>query len=331
MSNINWGNLFNNFANNFNQSMQNSVIRSANPLATNAEANTLAQNNTQQTQSLFSNSTQQLAQTTVELAQLNQQQTLNMLKELLSMPKQFEQFIQQLVTTTSKSSSEIAFLLLSSTLNMSQLSTLLQNSSKDAMAKLYQMMAKYSQVGVDIKGSQLSEISKLISFVMASSASDTQALKSTMLMYLPWLPLTDPEAFKLEIGKHLEESASASEDSITILIATENYGNVKTDIFKTGEDGIRIDMTSSQTFPIKDFSVLIKEISKQYNININISNTQKETFNKEKVKQSQTKVSMHTSPGVNPFLLLVSNSVIKIIHGIDEKANLIEARKEKLE
>ena len=332
MSNINWGNLFNNFANGLNQGVQNFAMQRTNSLSTPSEANSLTQNNTSQTESLFNNTTQQLAQTTAELAQLNQQQTINMLKELLNMPKQFEQFIQQLVTTNSTSSAQIAFLLLSSTLNMSQLSSLLQNSSKEAMTKLYQLVAQYNQLGVGMKDSQLSEISKLISFVMASSTSDSQALKSTMLMYLPWLPLTDPDAFKLEIGsKQNEESGAFSDDNIVILISTENYGNVKIDIFKTGEDGIRIDFASAQVFPVKDFDTLIKELSKKYNININMNFTKKEALNKDKTKQSQTKISMHTSPGVNPFLLLVSNSVIKIVHEIDQKQNLIEARKEKLE
>ena len=40
---------------------------------------------------------------------------------------------------------------------------------------------------------------------------------------------------------------------------------------------------------------------------------------------------MNTSPGVNPFLLLISNAVIKNVHIIDVKENLKEQRKEKLD
>lgn len=329
MSNINWGNLFNNFSNGFNTGVQNFGVNNANPLNVEHEVYTPFQNT--QESSPLPLAAQQMAQTAAELAQLNQQQTVNMLKELLQMPKNFEQLVQQLAANNAKTPGETALLLLASTLNMSQLSSLLQNSSKEAMAKLYQMVAQYNQLGVSMKNEQLGEISKLISFVMASSSSDVQTLKATLLMYLPWLPLTDPEAFKLEMAKKEEEQAGSSDDSITILIATENYGNVKADIFKTGEDGIKIEFTSSTTFPQKDFDIAMKEISKKYSININISFTQKEVFNKKKNEKTQTQVSMRTSPGVNPFLLLISNSVIKNIHTIDEKENLREARKEKLQ
>ena len=39
---------------------------------------------------------------------------------------------------------------------------------------------------------------------------------------------------------------------------------------------------------------------------------------------------MNTSPGVNPFLLLISNALIKNVHIIDDKENLKEKRKEKI-
>ena len=330
MSNINWNNLFNTFSNGMNNGIQNLGARNVNPMGAENESYVPFKEAQPQPQQLFPAATEQLAQTAAELAKMNQQQAEKMLKELLNMPRNFEQLVQQLAANTAKSPAETALLLLASTLNMSQLASMLQNSSKEAMTNLYQMVAQYNQIGVSIKNEQLGEISKLISFVMASSTSDVQTLKTTLLMYLPWLPLTDPEAFKLEMAKKEAEENGAGDDSITILIATENYGNVKTDIFKTEEDGIRIDFISSQTFPQKDFDLAMKEISKKYSININISFTKKEAFNKDKNEKTKTQVSMHTSPGVNPFLLLVSNSVIKNIHQIDEKENLRAARKEML-
>ena len=62
------------------------------------------------------------------------------------------------------------------------------------------MIAKYNQAGLNIKGEQLNDLAKLISIVSSATGSEVQALKTTMLMYLPWLPLTDPNAFKLEVG-----------------------------------------------------------------------------------------------------------------------------------
>ena len=185
---------------------------------------------------LLPNYIAQLSQTSTELADLNQQQTVKMLKELLQMPKNFEQFLTQLTTQNMPQGQQqqvvqTALLLLASHMNMQQLSSLLQNSSKEAMTNLYQMLAQYNQLGMSFKDEQLGQLSKLISFIAASSSSDVQSLRSTMLMYLPWLPLTDPNAFKLDIGKSGADDGGASNDSVTVLIATENYGNIFLQIF----------------------------------------------------------------------------------------------------
>ena len=279
----------------------------------------------------------QVSQTKSELAELDQQQTVKMLKELLNMPKNFDKLMEQLTTPNSamqpaqQQAVKTALMLLASNLNLAQLSNLLQNSSKTAMTNLYQMLAQYNQLGISIKDEQLGQISKLISFISASSSSDVQSLRSTMLMYLPWLPLTDPNAFKLEVGNSGSDGGESDNDSVNVMIATENYGNVSASIIKTDEDGIRIDFVSSQTFPQEDFVRLMKEESKKYGININFFGSSKEVFNKEKNEHSQTQVYMNTSPGVNPFLLLISNALIKNVHIVDSKENLRELRKERID
>ncbi len=325
MSNINWGQFLNNFANNFNK------------LSTNNVQNTLNENFMPQTeqstlsQSLFLSSTaSQLSQTTAELASLSQQQTISMLRDLLNLSKSFDSFLSQLMTNSQLLNQQNALSLLASNMNLNQLSNLLQNNSKTAMTNLYQMLAQYNQVGVSLKDEQMSTLTKLISFVSASSNSDVQALKTLMLMYLPWLPLTDPNAFKLEIANSMGGNEGLTTDSITVMILTENYGNLQADIQKTEEDGIKIELISSETFPQKEFADLMKEESTKYSININLILSKKESFNKDKVEKSETQVCMNTSPGVNPFLLLISNAVIKNVHSIDCRENLREQRKEKL-
>ena len=330
MSNMNLNGIFNNYTTEGLRGSYNNFVYN-NTESTDTETQKYFQPIPESYMLPSDEATKELPKITAELAKLNQQQTLSMLKELLNMPKNFEQFIQQLAAETTKTPAETALILLASTLNMSQLSSLLQNSSKEAMANLYQMVAQYNQLGVSMKNEQLGEISKLISFVMASSSSDVQTLKTVMLMYLPWLPLTNPEVFKLEMNKNGGNSSTNENDSITILIQTENFGNLKADIFKTVEDGIKIEITSSTVFPQNQLDVLMKQESKKFSININMFFDKKEVLNKQKNEISKTQISMNTSPGVNPFLLLISNSFIKNVHLIDEKENLRETRKEKLQ
>lgn len=326
MSNINWGQFLNNFANNFNRVAQNNMQNAQQPVL-----NTPQTSQPYIAQPYLPQTANQLAQTAAELTLLNQQQSTNMLKDLLQFPKNFEQLLTQLQTNPEMVNQKTALILLASTMDLSKLSNLLKTNSKEAMSNLYQMLAQYSKVGIDLKDEQLGQLTKLISFVAASSASDVQSLKATMLMYLPWLPLTDPNSFKLEIANNGADNVKDSDDYISILIATEHYGNLQADVYKTSEDGIKIQLISSETFPQKDFILLMKEESKKYNININLDMAQKEVFNKKKNEKSQVQVSLNTSPGVNPFLLLISNSVIKNVHEIDERENLREQRKEKID
>lgn len=326
MSNINFGQFSNNFINGFNNAGTNNVQNTplnANPMPMQQQSTPL--------EVLLPNYIAQLQQTTNELATLNQQQTMNMLKELLQFPKNFQQLLSQLTTNMQQSTQQSAFMLLASNMNLGDLSILLQNNSKEAMSNLYQMLAQFNQVGMAIKDEQIKELSKLISFISASSTNDVQTLKATLLMYLPWLPLTDPNAFKLEIASGGSDASKANDDSITILIATENYGNLQAEIYKTDKDGIKIVIITSETFPQKEITELMKEEGIKYNININFELFQKDVFNKDKNEKSQTQVYMNTSSGINPFLLLISNALIKNVHLIDSKENLREQRKEKLE
>ncbi|MCD7740123.1 MAG: hypothetical protein LUH11_02095 [Candidatus Gastranaerophilales bacterium] len=324
MSNINWGQFLNNFANNFNRLGADNVQN----LLNETFMEQTEQNSTAQT--LFLSNTQsQLSQTTAELASLNQQQTITMLKDLLNLSKTFDSFLSGLITDSQELNEQNVLSLLASDMNLNQLSSLLQNNSKIAMSNLYRMLAEYNKVGVSLKDEQISTLSKLISFISASSTSDVQALKTIMLMYLPWLPLTDTNAFKLEITNSQSGSGASDTDSVSILISTENYGNLQADIFKTEEDGIKIELISSETFPQTKFADLMKEESAKYNININLIQTQKQSLTKEKNKKSETQVCINTSPGVNPFLLLISNALIRNVHIIDSNEKLRQLRKEK--
>ena len=217
MSNINWGQFLNNFSNNFNRVSQTHVQNLQQPQ--NAQANEVQPAYYVADLSL-PKTTAQLNQTMAQLANLSQQQTVNLLKDLMNFPKNFEQLLTQLTTNSTAVNKEAFLLLLASTIDMSKLSAMLQNNSKEAMSNLYQMLAQYNQLGLSLKEEQLGQLSKMIAFAAASSTSDVQTLKTTMLMYLPWLPLTNPEAFELKMRSE-DEASSIINDSISIFIQTE--------------------------------------------------------------------------------------------------------------
>ncbi len=284
----------------------------------------------QPSQTILPKTMQQLSQTTAELAALDSRQTIDMLKQLLNMPKNFEELLTQLTSSKEGINQSLGLLLLAANSDLSALSVLLKNSSKEAMTNLYKMLAQLNQIGMSLQDELISEITKYISFVAASSNSDVQTLKAVILMYLPWLPLTDPNSFRLEIGNKNGSDNNFSDDYISVLISTENYGNIQADIYKTEKDGIKILMITSETFPQSILKELMKEESKKYSININMEMAVKKSFNKEQSGKAELQLSMNTSPGVNPFLLLISNTLIKNVHSIDNKEKLRHQREEKI-
>ncbi len=326
MTNINWSQFVNNYANSLTKTnvnnIQNNIVNDAIQIAQMKQP-VIAE-------PYLPNTTAQLSQTTSELAMMNQLQMSEMLKELMSFPKNMEDVLSKLMTNISQNSTQTALMLLTSSINLNSLSAMLQTNSKEGIANLYKMLAQFNEIGLKVNDEQISNLSQIISLVGSSSQNEASSIKMLMLMYLPYLPLNNPEAFKLELSTGGNEGSLNSDDSVKILIATENYGNIQAEVFKTDKDGIKIELISSQTFPVKEFKILMKEESIKYNININIDTAQKEIFNKEKNKTIKTQVFMNTSPGVNPFLLLISNALIKNIHTIDSKENLKEIRKEKL-
>ena len=149
MTNINWSQILSNFASAMNNNVSNFVQKNANLLGAGPQVYNPHQNATQQQQpkNPLPLTTNQLAQTTAELTSLNQQQTTNMLKELLQLPKNIEQLLAQLTTKDTQINQKTALLLLASHLNINDLSSLLKTNSKDALNNLYQMLAQYNQAG----------------------------------------------------------------------------------------------------------------------------------------------------------------------------------------
>lgn len=275
---------------------------------------------------------QQVQQTTVQLAQLNNLDKSLLIKELLNLPKEIKEFLLMMTSENQNKNvnpQEMANLLMTNTMDLSKVVVFMQQNGKDAVSKLFQMIANFNQMGVSIKTNELTELTTIINAcIPTAGTTQAQTLKNLMLLYLPWLPLGEQNAFNLEIGSSGSNGEKISDDSVTILISTENFGNVQVVLFKVGQESINMQISCSKEFPKEEAEKALKQESKSYNIHTGIAFEEKESFNKEKKEISKTQVSLNTSPGVNPFLILMAHSVIKIIIGIDKSDSLRQTRKE---
>jgi len=335
---MNWSNLINNF---LKPEIQDTLKNLQNSASSSSARTNNLETETQSTLFRLSASTPQ-AQTNqtqnqfpvgeflfnAEVNQLEQQQTTQMIKELFQLPKEITEFLQ-LVSNQGKNAQVKE--LLGMLIDLSQMSNVLQQNGKSALSNLYQIIAEYNRLGVSMKGQEITELAKVINMAIRQvTSTDVQTLKTVMLLYLPWLPLTDNEVFKLEITEKKEESASDSEDNITLLISTVNYSNLQAAITKTGQDSVNVNVICSEDFPSNDLKNGLDEKSIKFNVPIKFESKIQENAPKEKNEERKMKIFMNTSPGVNPFLLLVANSVLNIVHNIDDMNTLREKRSRRI-
>lgn len=235
-------------------------------------------------------------------------------KDLMNLPKNMEQIL--IVLQNNLANSKEVPKLLTTNINLAELSELIQQGGKEALNKLVLTMANAAKQGIT-DFSEIKDAMKLIgaSVSAAGTKDNAQILKSFMLLYLPWLPLQEGVGFELEI-ETTESGSGESESSITIMITTKNYGNVKVTLILIGGNSISLIVNCGESFPKEDLLKRIKEESKSHSIPSDI------IFEVNKFKQAenstpQAKVSMSNVSEINPFLLLMAHAVIRHTIEID--------------
>ncbi len=273
----------------------------------------------------------------LQAAQKMQANEMSMvLKDLLNMQKDIESFLSTMADNRAASQltkPDIAQLLMKSQIDLGKLMVFMQQNGKDALGKLFNMTAKFAPMGNMTTGSQMGELIAVLNACTPNAdTQQVQVLKNMMLLYLPWLPLGE-QNFSIEIGSSSQngEQGENGEDTVTVLIQTVNFGNVQVLIFKC-DLTINFNITAGEIFPKEEVIKLLKEEAKVYNVQTELSFEKKEVINKmKKTENVQTQVSVNTSKQVNPFLILMAQSAVRIIIDIDKNISLIENRKTKLE
>lgn len=239
-------------------------------------------------------------------------------KDLMKLPKEMDEVLI-LLQKDGAEMKEMAELL-STNINMDELAQLIQTNGKAAMSKLIQAMAEASKQGMtDL--SQIKDAMKLInaSVSVAGQNDSAQLLKSFMLLYLPWLPLQEGVDFELEIESSLNEN-SEEETTITILISTRNYGNVKVTLILVAKSSIEIFIDSCENFPKEELLAKINAESQKHSIQANVAFEEKIIKNDSQEMPRQAKISISNLTEVNPFLLIMANAVIRNTIELDNQA-----------
>ncbi len=201
-------------------------------------------------------------------------------------------------------------------INLADLSAMLQANGKDAIAKLIITMANASKQGVtDL--SQLKDTAKLInaSIALASQENSAQTLKTLLLLYLPWLPLQEGTDFDIEI---MQNSDNEENDSILVItINTINFGKVIATLILETSNSVHVNIECSDKFPKDELLLRIEAEEEHYSMQSVVSFQSVEAKSEVIPRASVTMSSMNE---INPYMLLMSHTIIRNTIMIDNEA-----------
>lgn len=239
------------------------------------------------------------------------------IKDLMNVPKEIEEVLVMIQNKVALP--QEAAKLLTENIGLFSISDLLQKGGKEALNKLILAMAEATRQGMtDV--SQFKEAIKFInaSISVAGQDNPAQIIKSFMLLYLPWLPLPKGVDFELEF-ECSGEKEQGDEVSVTILISTIHYGNVKITLVLCEGNSLNILVNCSKEFPKEELLELINSESRSHSLQSNVMFEEK-IIQKDEDANRQAKISMSNLKAVNPFLLLMANAVIRHTIEIDNQA-----------
>ena len=140
-----------------------------------------------------------------------------------------------------------------------------------------------------------------------------------MLLYLPWLPLSENVNFDIEI--EAQEGENESNDSkLTVLIQTKNFGNVKGVFTLTTSNSVDIYIICSEDFPKKTLQKSLMEESSSHAMNAVIDIESIEPKAKQTLEKQEAKVNLSATNEMNPYLLLMAHAFIRNTIFIDTNA-----------
>ena len=284
----------------------------------------------------LNNGKQDLSQLNSELNirfnNLNRQQQALLLKEILNLPKEWNELLSLIIYK--EISPENLLKLLKENqkgITPEEIKKLLETNSKETLNKLL----KFTQPaqGNWHNFDQVKDIMALVNQIAPNQTKQPeQILKDIILTYLPWFPLAQQQDIQLrfEIGQSGSESEEAS---LVIYISTINLGKFKVILGIKSDNSVDIDIENY--LPDSEDKTVTEEIIKRINNDMSENKIPAKTnlcitkpTNAPKFEQRE--VSLHPTAKISPVIMMAAHMIIKIIFEFDEKFSLLKARQEML-
>ncbi|MCE3235002.1 MAG: hypothetical protein K0Q50_1182 [Vampirovibrio sp.] len=168
---------------------------------------------------------------------LSAQQLVQLLRNLLQMPKEMVQLLALLADLEPNMNQELLKKLLTeeAQVPMEELQQFLQNHMDKAQDKLLKLL-QTSQMSLTGSGKQMGDLMGTLSALMTKAGkSPAEALHSTISLYLPYYPLHPPQAFSLRFeqtpGQPEEErEQNEQQQQLVLFIQTITLGQFRIEV-----------------------------------------------------------------------------------------------------
>lgn len=278
---------------------------------------------------------------------INTMDLSKLLKGLLNLPEDIEKLLSELVYKKG-SSKNLESLLNQPNLkiNTDLIRQMLEDNSKESLNKLLKLFQQAP--GGTQNTEQIKEILTLLSqMIPKKEASAQEVLTNLVLLYLPWLPLSEKQDIEIrfEKRKNQQEEEESEQTAFVIYITTINLGRFRISILISQDNSVKIEIENIETSKEKD-----NEFKKEFLEKILQSireNTRKDKINAktdlvvyeeeknqenpdvgEPTEFSKREVIISPAKNVSPVLVVTAQKIAKIILEADEKFSLLKKRQE---
>jgi len=296
-------------------------------IKTASEAKNMQQTNTSASQNTVLNQN-----IDVRFNAINRMEQAKLIKELLNLPKDIEEFFSFLMYKNISPETLETLLKQNQKLNTALIKQTLEENSKESLNKLLKLFQQAP--GGTQNTEQIKEILTLLSQVIPKKdASAQEILTNLTLLYLPWLPLSEKQDIEIRFEKRESKEEEESEQTVLVIyITTINLGRFKISIILNKDCSVKIEIENreSQTENKKEYlERILKGINEQ--TRKDKINAKTELFisqQKEPSEESKREVIISPAKDVSPVLVITAQKITKIILETDEKISLLERRQE---
>ncbi|MDD3013079.1 MAG: hypothetical protein PHC34_05190 [Candidatus Gastranaerophilales bacterium] len=257
-----------------------------------------------------------------------------LIRELLNLPKEIKELLE-LLTNNNGNNKTLTKLIndINQLVMFSDIQKVLNTNAKDLINKLLKLIQPTPGNIQNID--QLKEIIGIIqTMIPSANMPNNEILKNIILLYLPWLPLIQPQEISIEYEKKKNSEEKDEDISLIIYITTENIGRLKGFISLNSDNKLNIQIESlNYDESIKEYLEIIhKRVEEEINSNKIPAKTEIISYKSKELKKSERReIALQPVSGISPKILMAAYLVTRVVFELDENISLNKKREKMIQ